>query len=233
MNLIPQQLEDATDRRVVIPLVDWETYEKFLDALGERRIFATYDGVSLELMFPSPIHEVWRYLLSRFISILAEELNIPYRAYGMTTWRRRQLKRGLEADDCFYFRSVKAILGKLDIDLRIDPPPDLAVEIEVSRSSLDRQGIYADLGVPEIWRFDGDKVHVCSLQPNHEYEELPNSPTFSGLDMNRVPDLIQQDPNEDNLALYRRWRLWIRKNVVPAGKSKRTGSSRRQKKPKG
>lgn len=234
MNLIPPQpeVEVDADERIVIPLVDWQTYEKFLDALGERRIFATYDGETLELMSPSQMHEVWGWHLGRFVSTLAEELNLPYRAYGMSTWRRKDIKRGIEADQCFYFRSVPAILGKIEVDLEKDPPPDLVIEIEVSRSVVDRLGIYSAMGVPEIWRFDGETLRVCCLGPKRRYEERDSSIAFPTLDIRKVPELVQPDPTKDNLSLYRTWRAWIRRHLRSPDKKRKGSRDQRRKRPK-
>src|SRR5437870_8588224 len=114
-------------------------------------------------MAPTFNHERCKRKVGRVIETLAEETNRPIVSGGSTTFRREDLERGLEPDDCFYLANVAAILGKEEIDLRFDPPPDLALEIEISRSSLDRMSIYAALGVPELWRFNGQHLQVFIL----------------------------------------------------------------------
>ncbi len=232
MNLIPPQVELELDERLLIPDVSWETYEKFLEALGNRRIFATYDGASLELMSPSPLHETWAHQFAQFIIILAEELNLPFRPYRSTTWKRKDLNKGIEADDCFYFASLPAILGKMEPELGKDPPPDLAVEIDITSSSLNRQSIYAALGVPEIWRFDGEQLKVFCLGSKRDYVESERSPTFPELDLAAVVDVIQPDPDKDTLTLHRSWRAWVRQNVVAGAKGDRPVPRKSKKKPK-
>src|SRR5688500_6748040 len=102
------------------------------------------------------------------------------------TLRREDLERGLEPDNCFYTTRWRAIIGKKRFDLTRDPPPDLAIEIDVTSSSLDRQGIYAALGVPEIWRFDGESLRVFQLGPDGDYRACERSPTFPELPLEGV-----------------------------------------------
>ena len=116
-------------------------------------------------MTTSQEHEEFGYLLGRVVDILTEELDLPCKCVGRMTWRREVLDRGLEADDCFYLANAPLVRGK-KLDLSVDPPPDLAIEVEISRSALDRMGIYAALRVPEIWRYDGETLRVERLQPH-------------------------------------------------------------------
>ena len=122
-------------------------------------------------MSPSSMHERYNCLFRRMIETLTEELAIPIKGAGSTTFKREDLERGLEPDSCFYLANERRIRGKRELDLTIDPPPDLAIEIDITSSSLDRQGIYAALGVPEIWRFDGESLRVYQLQPDGTYPQ--------------------------------------------------------------
>ena len=133
--------------------VDWCTYTRLLRALGRQGGFRlTYDRGTLEIMSPLWEHERPAYFLGRFIDVLTEELRLPCEpGRTVTLWRRRK-SRGLEPDNCYWIASVERLAGKTHIDLRVDPPPDLAIEIDFTRSSLDRMSIYAALGVPEVWR---------------------------------------------------------------------------------
>src|ERR1041384_5222537 len=116
MNLTPHlEVEQETDRRFLIYGVSWESYEQILDALGDRHIFLTYDGENLEFMSPLPFHERCKCLIGRFIEVLTEERNLPICCLGQTTWKRKDVKRALEADDCFYIHHVKAVLGKREL----------------------------------------------------------------------------------------------------------------------
>ena len=116
--------------------------------------------------------------MGRLIEMLTFELDIPILGGGSTTFKHKELLRGLEPDECYWIANESVVRGKLEVDLTCDPPPDLAVEIDVTISSLNRQSIYAARGVPELWRFDGKTLRVHELQPNGEYAHLNTSPAF-------------------------------------------------------
>jgi Uma2 family endonuclease len=165
-------------------------------------------------MAPSYRHENYAGALGRFVMVLCEELDISVKSGGSTTFRRDDLERGLEPDDCFYIANIRSVLGKTELDLTVDPPPDLAIEIDVTSSSLDRMGIYASLCVPEVWRFDGRSLCVCCLRPNGEYEECNTSPTFPMVPLRRVVEFLEQCTDSDDVSLVRKFRAWVRKQIV-------------------
>jgi Uma2 family endonuclease len=142
--------------------VDWETYCKLRDALRGRHLHLTYDRGSLELMTLSLGHEWYGSMLGRFIETLTLELGLPLKSAGSTTLDREDLERGAEPDRCYYLEHEPLVREKEEIDLTVDPPPDLALEIDVSRSSIKRLGIYAALKIPEVWRFNGERIWVIS-----------------------------------------------------------------------
>ena len=115
--------------------------------LAEQHVFLTYDEGVLELMSPLPKHERQSYLLGRLIQMFAFFRNIQISGFGSTTWRSQLAAKGLEADECFYIRSEPKIRGRFDIDLSKDPPPDLAIEVDLSRSTLDKERVYAALKI--------------------------------------------------------------------------------------
>ncbi|HKI20054.1 MAG TPA: Uma2 family endonuclease, partial [Isosphaeraceae bacterium] len=161
------------EQRVVLRGIGWEAYETILKMVGDQPVRLTYDQGDLELMAPSLDHEEYASLLGRMVETVTEELRIPCRAAGSTTWRKKAKERGLEADECYYIAAFSQVRGKRkSIDLSVDPPPDLAIEIEISRSALDRMGIYATLGVPEVWRFDGETLLINQLQDDGTYARV-------------------------------------------------------------
>ena len=208
----------AAEHRFLLNDVSWDFYEHLLEELGDRRVRVTFDRGALELMAPSYRHENYASALGLFVMVLCEEFDLAVKSGRTTTFRRVDMDRGLEPDDCFYMRHVRKILGKDEIDLAIDPPPDLAIEIDIASSSLDRMGIYAALRVPEVWRFDGRTLQVHCLRPDGEYEECPSSPTFPTLPLRRVVDFLLQGTELDDVALTRKFRAWVRKHVVPRKK---------------
>src|SRR5438132_343667 len=132
--------------------IDWKTYSQLLRAFSERpAIRLTYDRGELEIMSPLLKHDDDARFLGRLVLVLTEELALPLKAGGSTTLRRRLKQRGIEADDCFWIANAHRMTGRRDLNLRRDPPPDLAIEVDVTRSSLDRLSIYAALLVPEVW----------------------------------------------------------------------------------
>lgn len=199
----------STEQKFLLTDMTWEGYETLLKVLGDRPIRVTYDHGILELMSPSYNHERCKRLLGRFLDTVAEELNIPLIGGGSTTFRRQDLERGLEPDECFYIQNVDAVRGKQTIDLTFDPPPDLAIEIDIKSSSLDRMTIYAALGVREIWRYDGTCLKVYLLEGT-SYRESLQSSGFPTLPVSELTRFLQQSLELDDTALLRSFRTWFR-----------------------
>src|SRR5688572_19407238 len=124
---VPQLLDDQ--QHIVLEGMSWEFYEKLLRDIGERRVFVTYDAGRVEIMSPLTEHEYWSRVILRLIHTLTFELNIEIVSLGSTTFRRKDRAKGLEPDECFYIQHAAKVLGKKRLDLRRDPPPDLAIEI--------------------------------------------------------------------------------------------------------
>ncbi len=151
--------------RVVLDWIDWPTYERFLAAVGNRQIFLTYDQGVLEIMSPLFNHEWWKTRVGILLRVLCRALGLGMQGAGSTTLRREDAECGLEADDSYYIKNAPRMLGLRErINLANDPPPDLALEVEGTRSALDRMDIYATLRVPEVWRYDGETIHVHRLR---------------------------------------------------------------------
>jgi Uma2 family endonuclease len=150
---------------LVLPDVDWESYEGLLDSLSDRPgLRVSYDTGRLEIVSPLPRHEIYKEILACLVRGFAEETDTPLESLGSTTWKRRKLLKGAEPDGCFYVANASRITGKEDLDLNVDPPPDIAIEIDTTRSSLSKFPIYAALGVPEMWRCDGKTVEIHRLK---------------------------------------------------------------------
>jgi Uma2 family endonuclease len=141
----------------------WELYEQLLRDIGNRAIRINYDSGRLEVMTLLPEHEDPKRIIGRLVRELSYELNVEVKSLGSTTFRRRDLARGLEPDECYYFKHEKKMRGRKRLNLKKDPPPELVVEIDVTHRSIDRQPIYAALGVPEIWRWDGTNLQCLAL----------------------------------------------------------------------
>jgi len=209
-----------TEEPLVLENIRWSTYQALLRDLGERPIHLTYDQGRLEIMTLSAQHEILKTLFGRFIEMLTLELNIPIKSLGSTTIARKDLKRGLEPDECYYIARESLVRGRMKISFRKDPPPDLAVEVDVSRSSVSRQRVYAALGVPEMWRYDGE-LKVLHLQANGEYVVRDRSLSFPFLPMAQVEGFFNQISELDEATLIRRFRDWVQKEVQPKYKARK------------
>jgi Uma2 family endonuclease len=140
---------------LLIQDVSWDDYEHLLDHLGDRPgLRVSYDQGKLWIMSPLPEHEEYKEFIAQIIYVLRDELNINVEPRGSATWKSKHEAKGTEPDACFYVGNAGRIIGKRKIDLRVDPPPDIAVEIDTTNESLSKFSIYASLGVPEIWRYE-------------------------------------------------------------------------------
>jgi Uma2 family endonuclease len=219
----PAQVEPA--QRFRVSGVDWQSYEQILEALGEHHVRITYDRGELELMSPLMPHELYKKWFGDFFVLLALELRIPLRGCGSATFRKQEAGRGLEPDECFYLANARRVRDWRVIDLAHDPPPDLAIEVEVSRSALDRMEVYAALGVPEVWRFDGETLRAYRLGPGPSYQACSASPGLPFLPLAELVPLIQQSLTaEDELQLLQPIQDWLRRRVLPLYQSA-TGSA--------
>ncbi|MBD2523207.1 Uma2 family endonuclease [Nostoc sp. FACHB-133] len=197
--------------RVMLYDISWEQFENLLKDLGEHRAARlAYDRSTLEIITPLPEHEYYKEVISIAVQDIAEESAIDYDSYSSTTWKRESRMAGVESDNCFYFQNEAAIRGRLDLDLKQDPPPDLALEIDVTSKSLNRFPIYARLGVPELWCYDSGELKIYLLQ-NGEYVESVNSLVFPTLAIRYLPELIEKNRANGRRAIRQAVREWVRK----------------------
>jgi Uma2 family endonuclease len=196
------------EQRLILPGVSWNKYIRLLHDLDDRHVRLTFDRGVLEIMTLSHEHESEGYLLARFVDTLTEVRGLPVKGGKSTTFKRRTRRRGLEPDSCWWIQNEAAVRGKKKIDLRIDPPPDLSLEIDISRSSLNRLAIYAALGVPEIWRYDGVNLYFLALRPTKKYEAVAESLAFPGLRPEDLLPLLAMHAHLDETSIIRQFRTW-------------------------
>jgi Uma2 family endonuclease len=146
---------------------------------------------------------------------LAAELEIDFEAFGMATWRRPDLERRLEADQCYYIANVAIVWRGKEPNLEVDPPPDLAVEVDITSGSIDRMTIYAHLRVPEVWRYDGRRLSMFHLQPTGRYELAATSLSFAELRPADVERFIEQAPATPKPQWARAIRDWVQAELIP------------------
>ena len=198
------------EQRMVLEDVSWETYEHLLsDHLDSSAPRFTFDRGRLEIMRPSSEHEEYKQGLTMLVEMLADGLGIDIRNLGSTTFKRSQLERGFEADVCFYVQSAARMHGKTPIDPAVDPPPDLVIEIEVTAPALDKLPIYADFGVPEIWRYDGESLVILRLSGT-AYIESDRSLAFPKASAEDISRLAQQSMSLKRSEWLAELRNWVR-----------------------
>jgi Uma2 family endonuclease len=191
--------------------ISWKTYETLLDELSGRRLRLTYNRGHLEIMAPSPEHELSKEVLGRFIDTIAEELDVSIYPLGSTTFKQPELS-GAEPDKCFYIRNIAAVQGKRRLDMDKDPAPDLVLEIDITSSSQNRLQVYADLGVAEVWIYNGESLIIQQLQ-NGSYISSQTSQFFTRLAIPEVVNWLQRSTTMDYLTLVKEFRVWVRSQI--------------------
>jgi Uma2 family endonuclease len=202
------QIETLEGQSTILHDIDWQQFESILEELGEKRNtrIAYLDG-ELEIVMPLPHHEKVKVLISYFVQVLLDELAIDFEGFGSTTFKDKAKKAGLEPDECFYIQNNVAMRGIRKLNMEIDPPPDLAIEVDVtSRTKFD---VYRILGVPELWVYD-QVLKIYVLQ-NDEYVESEFSPTFGDIPVREIiPQFLELSFNEGRSAAMRAFRQWLR-----------------------
>ncbi|MDZ8109570.1 MAG: Uma2 family endonuclease [Nostoc sp. DedQUE12a] len=201
------------EQRTVLYNISWETFEALLQETGEDRgsRFA-YDCGTLEIMTPLFEHENPKSNFGNFIIALAEELDIEVRSAGSTTLKRRIAKKGIEPDTCYYIQNEAAIRGKQKLNLETDPPPDLAIEIDITSSSVNKFDIYAALGVNELWRYNGQDLKFYQLVEG-QYIECKFSVAFPIVSVSEISRFIAQSKTSGEITLLKSFRAWVREKI--------------------
>ncbi len=212
-----ETVKTPPEQRTVLRNVSWETYERLLaDHLNSSSPRFTYDRGALEIMVVSERHERPNRLIAQLVEVLAEEMNLDLDNLGSTTFKREDLQRGFEPDSCFYIQNAEHIRGKGEIDPNIDPPPDLVIEVDITSPSLSRFPIYARFGVPEIWRYDGERVLVYGLR-EAEYAEISESVALPILASTVLTRFVREGLTMRRRAWMRNVREWARNRANPPG----------------
>ncbi len=193
------------ESRTLVENVRWETYV----ALSKDRRGSvprmTYDRGAMELMSPRKEHEKIKTLLGRMVAAYAEVHEIDIESVASTTFQRQDLDRGFEADEAFYIEHADEVRSKEELDLTIDPPPDLVIEVEITSSAIKKLNVFAAMGVPEIWRHDGEQLRVFRLE-NEDYREQNVSSALPGFPITLAQALISQRFQRGEITLLREFR---------------------------
>ena len=212
MLLALKQLTVTPGDRLLLTSLTWQDYEKILDELGDRRsIRLSYSQGTLEAMTPLFIHENTKVLIGDLVKVLLDELELDYEPAGSTTFKNQQMDQGIEPDESFYIGNCAAVRGKKRLDLAIDPPPDLAIEIDITKRT--RFNNYERLGVPELWRYDGERLEINVLQGS-EYVESCQSRLFSQFNLiEKIPETLQNSQKIGSAMALKQFRIWVKQTL--------------------
>ena len=205
--------EELAGSHLILHDISWETYEQLLEIFAERSTpRMTYYQGTLELMVPLPEHERYSWTLGRLIVALSEEIGIEIIGLKSSTWRSEPKKAGNEADECFYIQNEALMRGKLTIDLKNDPPPDLAVEMDLTSSSINKMAVYAELKVPEVWIWKKGKL-IINILNDTGYLESETSLAFASFPVKELAQFMNLDSEKGENARIREFREWVRSHL--------------------
>ena len=205
--------EELAGSHLILHDISWETYEQLLEIFAERSTpRMTYYQGTLELMVPLPEHERYSWTLGRLIVALSEEIGIEIIGLKSSTWRSEPKKAGNEADECFYIQNEALMRGKLTIDLKNDPPPDLAVEMDLTSSSINKMAVYAELKVPEVWIWKKAKL-IINILNDTGYVESETSLAFGSFPVKELAQFMHLDSEKGENARIREFREWVRSHL--------------------
>jgi Uma2 family endonuclease len=198
------------EQKVILKGVSWETYERLLaEHEGESGTRFAYDSGILEILGPSARHEKPNRILASLVEALAEEMALNIESLGSTTLKRPNLLKGFEPDSCFYIQHADAIRDKNKIDLTVDPPPDLVIEIDITSPSLDKFPLYAAIGVSKVWRYDGTHVTMYRLA-GKRYVEVTHSVVLPLLTSEHTTRFLEERKQMPSTVWLRAVRAWTR-----------------------
>ncbi|MDQ3667321.1 MAG: Uma2 family endonuclease [Acidobacteriota bacterium] len=198
----------TAEARVVLPNVSWGTYERLITDLSDCSVpHLTYDQGRLEIMSPTAKHEKVNRSIELLVRITALEMNIEVASLGSTTFKREDIARGFEPDSCFYVQNEAAIRGKEELDLLVDPPPDIVFEVDITSSSIDKRSLFAHFGVPEVWRYDDENIEILNLV-NSAYVKSESSLVLPFLTAKVLTDFIAESLTLSGLEWLKNVRNW-------------------------
>lgn len=210
-----------SEQRILLEKINWEKFEQLLQEMGPARTTRfTYDRTRLELMNPFDDHDRYRKLVESLILVLADEVNVAVEGYMLPNLQRPDLQRGVEPDAGYYIQRAEQMGDRSHIDLQRDPPPDLIADVALTRCLIDPLPIYADLGVPEVWRYlsqPGDDFCQGTLQIYHleegRYRTASYSLAFPFLPGAQVQNFIAQSDSLGLMPALRVLRAWVQETL--------------------
>ena len=197
--------------RIGIEGVSYQFYKQFCEEIGEQPIRLSYNDGCLEIMVTKSPHEFFKTMLAKLVEATIFEMNVPVRSGGAMTCQRDDLEKGFEPDECWWLANEANVRKITDFDFYKDPPPDLAIEVEMSHSLAKRIGIYAAMKIPEVWRFDGKRLRFCVLSGDGNYSEAPQSLAFPNLTPTDLMPYLALPNDADETSRLRAYVNWLRR----------------------
>ncbi|MBE9138235.1 Uma2 family endonuclease [Nodosilinea sp. LEGE 07088] len=216
--IVPQPIpQPIGERRLLFHSLDWQRYQTLRDILSRngdnRNIHFTYLKGTLEVTMPLEIHEFSARMIEKFIWILVVELGMKLKTMGSTTLEQEELERAAEPDNAYYIQNQPLVAGRM-VDLDQDPPPDLIVEVDITHTDIDKPALYAGLGVPEFWRYNGEVWRIYELR-DREYHEVDASPTFPQVPKAKLYEFLAA-ARRDEVEAEQALRQWVRSLISDA-----------------
>ncbi|MDJ0688399.1 MAG: Uma2 family endonuclease [Xenococcaceae cyanobacterium MO_188.B32] len=199
-------------QQLLLKDISWKDFEEILEDLGEHRSSRiSYSNGVLEIMVPLPEHEKGKEIIGEMVRILLDQLKIDFEPLGSTTFKNKQMNQAVEPDTCFYIKNYQAVIGKNKLDLSSDPPPDLAIEIDITnRTQLDN---YLLLGVPELWKYTRKGFQI-NLLDGKRYIESNTSPNFPDIPIvELIESHVKQAQTKGRSHAIRAFKQWVRENL--------------------
>ncbi len=203
------QLEIPAGNQLLLRNVDWESFEQLLEELGDNRgTRLSFSDNTVEIMAPMAAHEDDKHIIGRLVEIILDEMELEFRPLGATTFKNKKMSKAVEPDECFYIQNETKIRGKDRIDLEQDPPPDLAIEIDLtSRTHFNN---YEKLGVPELWRFNGKSLNINILE-NGIYIQSNTSRQFPNIPLQEaIPRFITESRTHGRTKMIKSFKVWLK-----------------------
>ncbi|WP_026785594.1 Uma2 family endonuclease [Planktothrix rubescens] len=208
----PIQQSLVGEKRVTLRGLTWQGYQQILHALPESRAaHLTYDHGILEISMPLESHEFALRLIERFIIILIFEMGMKIKTMGSTTLNREDLDRGAEPDNAYYIQNQAKVAGR-KVNLAEDPAPDLVVEVDITHTDIDKNRLYAAMGVPEFWSYNGQEWRIYQLQEK-TYQECDRSPTFPGVEKEYLYHFLAK-AQQDEIEAEKEFRSLIQEKIA-------------------
>jgi Uma2 family endonuclease len=211
--IIERSSRPPAEQRIIMQNVSWETYESLLRDLADQgSVRLTYDRGTLEIMSPQSEHERIKHIIELMVELVGIELKIDIECFGSTTFKRADLARGFEPDSSFYIKQEANISDKTNIDLSTEPPPDLVVEVDITSPSLAKFPLYAKIGIPEVWLYDGRKLTFHKLSAD-TYLEINSSLAFPFINSQDFTDFIEKSRTWKKTALLQSFSEWLKRSA--------------------